>query len=135
MQHIIKTPTPCNRATNVTHDDAKNIMYERHATPPRPASIALQAKNHLTVLPDEMSGLSRLTQLQLQGNNLASVPPCLGHLQQLRLLNIGGNYKLKEGGLGQQLAAIASLRDVVLPYRLADAAEELRRAGKAVQLD
>lgn len=82
-----------------------------------------------------MAGLSKLTQLQLQGNNLACLPICLGELLQLRLLNIGGNYKLKEGGLGQQLAAIPSLRDVVLPYRLGDVAAELRRAGKAVVLD
>jgi hypothetical protein len=95
----------------------------------------VQAKNHLTTLPVEMSGLSQLTQLQLQGNNLAAVPPCLGYLHCLRLLNIGGNYKLKEGGLGGQLAALGSLRDVVLPYRLDKAAQELRAAGKAVTLD
>lgn len=96
---------------------------------------ALQAKNHLTTLPVEMSGLSRLTQLQLQGNNLASVPPCLASLHCLRVLNIGGNYKLKEAGLGGQLAGLGSLRDVVLPYRLDKAAGELRAAGKAVVLD
>jgi hypothetical protein len=94
-----------------------------------------QAKNHLTTLPAEMSGLSRLTQLQLQGNNLASVPPCLAALQRLRVLNIGGNYKLKEAGLGGQLAGLGSLRDVVLPYRLDKAAGELRAAGKSVVLD
>lgn len=93
------------------------------------------AKNHLTTLPAEMSGLARLTQLQLQGNNLASVPPCLAALQRLRLLNIGGNYKLKEAGLGGQLAGLGSLRDVVLPYRLDKAAGELRAAGKSVVLD
>jgi hypothetical protein len=82
-----------------------------------------------------MGRLSKLTQLQLQGNNLASVPPVLGSLHCLRALNLGGNYKLKEGGLDQQLAGLGSLRDVVLPYRLDKAAEELRAAGKAVTLD
>jgi hypothetical protein len=59
----------------------------------------------------------------------------MGALHCLRVLNIGGNYKLKEGGLGQQLAGLGSLRDVVLPYRLDKAAGELRAAGKAVTLD
>jgi hypothetical protein len=97
-------------------------------------AITTQAKNHLTTLPGELSALS-LTQLQLQGNNLAALPSCLGRLQCLRVINCGGNYKLKEGGLGRQLAGIRSLRDVVLPYRLVDAADELRQAGKAVTLD